>query len=133
MRALLAALLLPRVTVPKPMLAVPSTRSVPSGCSRAISGTGVAVAESETGVDGFRFWDRPLVMPETAEPETNVYDMRLTAHEDGWIYGVFCVERKDPDAPPGDLSSATAQGCTVSSMVSAINCSRVSESLAISL
>lgn len=68
-----------------------------------------AVAESATGVDGFRFWDRPVVMPETADPETNVYDMRLTAHEDGWIYGLFCAERKDPAAPPGDLSSAVAQ------------------------
>jgi 4-O-beta-D-mannosyl-D-glucose phosphorylase len=68
-----------------------------------------AVAESATGVDGFRFWDYPVVMPETAEPETNVYDMRLTAHEDGWIYGLFCSERKDPDAAPGDLSSAVAQ------------------------
>ena len=68
-----------------------------------------AVAESATGVDGFRFWDYPVVMPETAEPETNVYDMRLTSHEDGWIYGLFCSERKDPDAPPGDLSSAVAR------------------------
>jgi 4-O-beta-D-mannosyl-D-glucose phosphorylase len=68
-----------------------------------------AVAESATGVDGFRFWDYPVVMPETADPETNVYDMRLTAHEDGWIYGLFCAERKDPAAPPGDLSSAVAQ------------------------
>ena len=68
-----------------------------------------AVAESATGIDGFRFWDYPVTMPETAEPETNVYDMRLTAHEDGWIYGLFCVERKDPDAAPGDLSSAVAQ------------------------
>ena len=68
-----------------------------------------AVAESETGVDGFRFWDRPVAMPETDEPETNVYDMRLTAHEDGWIYGLFCAERKDPEAAPGDLSSAVAQ------------------------
>jgi 4-O-beta-D-mannosyl-D-glucose phosphorylase len=68
-----------------------------------------AVAESDTGIDGFRFWDRPVVMPETDEPETNVYDMRLTAHEDGWIYGLFCAERKDPQAAPGDLSSAVAQ------------------------
>ena len=67
-----------------------------------------AVAESEDGTEGFRFWDRPIVMPEYGEPATNVYDMRLTAHEDGWIYGVFCVERKDPDAPAGDLSSAVA-------------------------
>jgi len=68
-----------------------------------------AVAESDTGVDGFRFWDRPLVMPETDNPDVNVYDMRVVQHEDGWIYGVFCAERKDPDAPPGDLSSAVAQ------------------------
>jgi 4-O-beta-D-mannosyl-D-glucose phosphorylase len=68
-----------------------------------------AVAESANGIDGFRFWDYPVVMPETAEPETNVYDMRLTAHQDGWIYGLFCAERKDPAAPPGDLSSAVAQ------------------------
>jgi len=68
-----------------------------------------AVAESANGVDGFRFWDHPVVMPEAGDPETNVYDMRLTAHEDGWIYGLFCAERKDPAAPPGDLSSAVAQ------------------------
>ncbi|MES1201432.1 MAG: glycosidase [Pseudomonadota bacterium] len=67
-----------------------------------------AVAESETGVDGFKFWDRPVVMPQTSEPDTNVYDMRLTAHEDGWIYGLFCTERKDL-ALPHDLSAATAQ------------------------
>jgi 4-O-beta-D-mannosyl-D-glucose phosphorylase len=68
-----------------------------------------AVAESDNGVDNFRFWDMPVVMPETDVPDTNVYDMRLTAHEDGWIYGIFCTERKDPDAPPGDTSSAVAQ------------------------
>jgi 4-O-beta-D-mannosyl-D-glucose phosphorylase len=68
-----------------------------------------AVAESETGVDGFRFWDRPVAMPETDDPDTNVYDMRLTAHEDGWIYGTFCTERRDPAAPPGDTSAAVAQ------------------------
>ena len=67
-----------------------------------------AVAESPNGVDNFRFWDRPITMPEWGEPATNVYDMRLTAHEDGWIYGIFCVERKDPAAAPGDLSSAVA-------------------------
>jgi 4-O-beta-D-mannosyl-D-glucose phosphorylase len=68
-----------------------------------------AVAESESGIDGFRFWDLPVVMPETDVPDVNVYDMRLTKHEDGWIYGVFCTERKDPNAPPGDMSSAVAQ------------------------
>jgi 4-O-beta-D-mannosyl-D-glucose phosphorylase len=68
-----------------------------------------AVAESSGGVDGFRFWDYPVTMPEGAVPETNVYDMRLTAHQDGWIYGLFCAERQDPAAAPGDLSSAVAQ------------------------
>jgi 4-O-beta-D-mannosyl-D-glucose phosphorylase len=67
-----------------------------------------AVAESPNGIDNFRFWGRPITMPEYGEPATNVYDMRLTAHEDGWIYGIFCVERKDPSAAPGDLSSAVA-------------------------
>lgn len=67
-----------------------------------------AVAESPNGIDNFRFWDYPIRMPEYGEPATNIYDMRLTAHEDGWIYGVFCTERKDPDAAPGDLSSAVA-------------------------
>jgi 4-O-beta-D-mannosyl-D-glucose phosphorylase len=68
-----------------------------------------AVAESDNGVDNFRFWDHPVAMPETDVPDTNVYDMRLTAHEDGWVYGLFCAERKDPSAPPGDTSSAVAQ------------------------
>lgn len=68
-----------------------------------------AVAESPNGIDQFRFWDEPVVMPETENPDVNVYDMRLTRHEDGWIYGVFCTERKDPNAPSGDLSSAVAQ------------------------
>ncbi len=67
-----------------------------------------AVAESPNGVDNFRFRPRPVTMPEWGEPAVNMYDMRLTAHEDGWIYGIFCVERKDPAAPDGDLSSAVA-------------------------
>ncbi|MDV6332219.1 glycosidase [Asticcacaulis sp. 201] len=67
-----------------------------------------AIAESDTGVDGFRFWPKPVVLPQTADPDTNVYDMRLTAHEDGWIYGLFCTERKDL-SQPDDLSAATAQ------------------------
>ena len=66
-----------------------------------------AVAESPNGVDNFRFWPRPITMPEYGDPATNVYDMRLTAHEDGWIYGIFCVERKDKDHP-ADLSAAVA-------------------------
>ncbi|KPK87158.1 MAG: glycosidase [Bacteroides sp. SM23_62_1] len=68
-----------------------------------------AVAESSNGIDHFRFRDYPIVMPETDDPDVNVYDMRLILHQDGWIYGVFCTERKDPNAPPGDLSSAIAQ------------------------
>lgn len=69
-----------------------------------------AVAESQNGIDGFRFWDYPVTMPETDDPDTNVYDMRLVEHEDGWIYGLFCTERKDPNAPAGDTSAAVAQG-----------------------
>jgi 4-O-beta-D-mannosyl-D-glucose phosphorylase len=68
-----------------------------------------AVAESPSGIDRFRFWDYPVVMPETDDPDINVYDIRLVRHEDGWIYGLFCTERKDPAAPRGDLSSAVAQ------------------------
>ena len=68
-----------------------------------------AVAESENGIDNFRFWDKPIIIPETDEPDTNIYDMRLVQHEDGWIYGLFCTERKDPVAPAGDQSAAVAQ------------------------
>jgi 4-O-beta-D-mannosyl-D-glucose phosphorylase len=68
-----------------------------------------AIAESPNGIDNFRFWDYPVNMPETENPDGNVYDMRLVAHEDGWIYGLFCTERKDPDAKIGDESSAVAQ------------------------
>lgn len=68
-----------------------------------------AVAESENGVDNFKFWDRPITMPETDKPDTNIYDMRLVQHEDGWIYGLFCTERRDPNAPEGDQSAAIAQ------------------------
>ena len=65
-----------------------------------------AVAESDSPVDGFRFWDKPVELPDTCPEETNVYDMRLTKHEDGWIYGVFCSESKDKSNP--DLSAAVA-------------------------
>ncbi len=67
-----------------------------------------AVAESPNGIDNFKFWDRPITMPETDDPDINVYDMRLTQHDDGFIYGVFCSERKDPDAPASYTSSAVA-------------------------
>lgn len=65
-----------------------------------------AVAESNNGVDGFHFWDYPILLEDTCPEETNVYDMRLTKHEDGWIYGVFCSESKDRENP--DLSAAVA-------------------------
>lgn len=68
-----------------------------------------AVAESPNGIDNFRFWDAPIQLPQTGEPDTNVYDMRLVQHEDGWIYGLFCTESKDPAAPIGDETSAIAQ------------------------
>ena len=68
-----------------------------------------AVAESPNGIDQFRFWDYPIVMPEAEEPDTNVYDMRVVQHEDGWIYGLFCSERKDKNAPAADMSAAVAQ------------------------
>ena len=66
-----------------------------------------AVAESPNGIDGWRFWEEPITMPDTEDPATNIYDMRVTQHEDGWIYGVFCAERHDP-SQPGNLSAATA-------------------------
>jgi 4-O-beta-D-mannosyl-D-glucose phosphorylase len=67
-----------------------------------------AIAESPNGIDNFVFWENPVLLPETLEPDTNVYDMRLTDHADGWIYGVFCTERRDPTAPPYDQSMAVA-------------------------
>ena len=67
-----------------------------------------AMAESPDGINKWKFWDYPLSLPETDVPEVNVYDMRLTLHEDGWIYGIFCSERKDPGAPAGDTSAAMA-------------------------
>lgn len=68
-----------------------------------------AVAESENGIDNFKFWDYPVVLPPAHEPEVNVYDMRLVQHEDGWIYGTFCTERKDPKVAEGIETGAIAQ------------------------
>lgn len=82
-----------------------------------------AVAESPNGVDNFRFWPRPVTMPEYGEPATNVYDMRLTRHEDGWIYGLFCVERKDHSAE-NDLSAATA-ACGIARTKDLVNWERL--------
>jgi 4-O-beta-D-mannosyl-D-glucose phosphorylase len=70
-----------------------------------------AVAESPNGIDNWKFWDHPIVMPVTDNPEKNVYDMRLTQHEDGWIYGLFCAERKDPEKP--EDSSAALASCGI--------------------
>jgi 4-O-beta-D-mannosyl-D-glucose phosphorylase len=67
-----------------------------------------AVAESKNGVDGFKFWDYPVLMPDYEPQETNLYDMRVVRHEDGWVYGLFCAERHD-DSKPGDLSAAIAR------------------------
>ncbi|MBD3290574.1 glycosidase [candidate division KSB1 bacterium] len=69
-----------------------------------------AVAESENGVDNFEFWDYPIVMPETDDPDVNVYDMRLVEHEDGWIYGLFCTERHDPTTDKTGQPEALARG-----------------------
>ncbi|GGF12174.1 glycoside hydrolase family 130 protein [Flavobacterium limi] len=74
-----------------------------------------AIAESQNGIDNFKFWEKPCVIPQTEEPDTNVYDMRLVNHEDGWVYGIFCTERKDPKAPKGDTSSAVANAGIVRS------------------
>jgi 4-O-beta-D-mannosyl-D-glucose phosphorylase len=68
-----------------------------------------AIAESDNGIDGFRFLDKPLTWEDIDKEETNTYDMRLVKHEDGWIYGIYCSERKDPSAPESDTSSAVAQ------------------------
>lgn len=72
-----------------------------------------AIAESENGIDGFRFRPRPITLPPNSPEEVNVYDMRLVAHQDGYIYGIYCAERKDPDAPPGDTSMAVAAAAIV--------------------
>jgi len=68
-----------------------------------------ALASSPNGIDNFKFAGYPIIWDKTYENETNIYDMRLTKHEDGWIYGVFCSESKDTDAPSGDTSSAIAE------------------------
>lgn len=87
-----------------------------------------AVAESPNGIDNFRFWDHPITMPETDNPATNIYDMRLTRHEDGWIYGLFCVERHD-DSKPGDLSAATA-ACGIARTKDLVNWDRLPDLVA---
>ena len=74
-----------------------------------------ALVESENGIDNFKFWETPLLLPQTDDPDINVYDMRLTLHEDGYVYGIFCTERKDPNAAESDTSSAIANAGIVRS------------------
>lgn len=83
-----------------------------------------AIAESENGIDHFKFWKRPVTMPSLNNQETNFYDIRLTAHEDGWIYGLFCTEMRDPAAPEGDQSTAIAQ-CAIARTKDMINWERL--------
>lgn len=85
-----------------------------------------AVAESPNGIDHFEFWEHPITMPETSEPDTNIYDMRLTAHEDGWIYGLFCTERRDPEAPAHDQSMAIA-ACGIARTKDLLNWERLAD------
>jgi 4-O-beta-D-mannosyl-D-glucose phosphorylase len=82
-----------------------------------------AIAESPNGIDNFRFWDYPITLPETDRPDTNVYDMRLTQHEDGYIYGLFCTERKDLNHPE-DTSAAEAQ-CGIARTKDLVNWERL--------
>jgi 4-O-beta-D-mannosyl-D-glucose phosphorylase len=83
-----------------------------------------AVAESPNGIDNFTFWDYPIDLSETEEPDTNVYDMRLTKHEDGWIYGLFCTERRDPEAQAHDQSMAVA-ACGIARTKDMVNWERL--------
>ncbi|WP_348689237.1 glycosidase [uncultured Pseudoalteromonas sp.] len=82
-----------------------------------------AVAQSDNGVDNFEFWERPITMPETEEPDTNTYDMRLVEHEDGYIYGLFCTERKDKTQLE-DTSAAEAQ-CGIARTKDLVNWERL--------
>jgi 4-O-beta-D-mannosyl-D-glucose phosphorylase len=85
-----------------------------------------AVAESENGVDNFKFWDYPVALPSSNNQETNVYDMRLVQHEDGWIYGIFCTESRDISAPEGDQAAAIAQ-CGIARTKNLIEWERLSD------
>lgn len=82
-----------------------------------------AIAESKNGIDNFKFWDYPITLPETKDPDTNVYDMRLVQHEDGWIYGLFCSERHD-DSKPDDTSAAKA-ACGIARTKDLVNWERL--------
>ncbi|HVU84877.1 MAG TPA: glycosidase, partial [Puia sp.] len=83
-----------------------------------------AIAESPNGIDQFTFWERPVTIPVLDREETNFYDIRLTEHEDGWIYGLFCTEKLNPDAAPGDQTDAIAQ-CAIARTKDLINWERL--------
>lgn len=85
-----------------------------------------ALAESPNGIDNFRFWDSPVHMPSSGGTETNIYDIRLTQHEDGWVYGLFCTESRDPEAPAADQSSAIAQ-CGIARTKDLVNWERLAD------
>ncbi|HET6995397.1 MAG TPA: glycosidase [Chitinophagaceae bacterium] len=85
-----------------------------------------AVAESPNGIDNFKFWDYPVTMPETGEPDINIYDMRVVLHEDGWIYGLFCTERRDPAASSADQAAAIAQ-CGIARTKDFVNWERLND------
>jgi 4-O-beta-D-mannosyl-D-glucose phosphorylase len=85
-----------------------------------------AVAESVNGIDNFKFWDYPVNLPQTDNPDTNIYDMRLTEHQDGWIYGLFCTERRDPLAPVYDQSVAIAS-CGIARTKDLVNWERLND------
>lgn len=85
-----------------------------------------AIAESPNGIDHFRFWDSPVHMPGSGQVETNIYDIRLTRHEDGWVYGLFCTERKDPSASVTDQSAAIAQ-CAIARTKDLLNWERLAD------
>ena len=83
-----------------------------------------AIAESDNGIDHFKFWKRPVTMPALNNQETNFYDIRLTTHEDGWVYGLFCTESRDPSAAEGDQSAAIAE-CGIARTKDMINWERL--------
>jgi len=85
-----------------------------------------AIADSPNGIDNFRFWDSPVHMPGTGSLETNIYDIRLTRHEDGYVYGLFCTEKRDPSAPASDQSAAIAQ-CGIARTQDLINWERLAD------
>jgi 4-O-beta-D-mannosyl-D-glucose phosphorylase len=83
-----------------------------------------AIAESPDGINHFTFWDSPIIIPAHKDADTNIYDMRLIQHQDGWIYGIFCTEKRDPSASEGDQSAAIAQ-CGIARTKDLVNWDRL--------